>query len=1131
MKKNLKDYPLKGDLWPKVMKLTAILTLVFCVNVSAAVNSQVLKDVHFKNIELKSLIKEIEKRTNYQFFYSPDDIEAVKGLKVDEKSISVEALLNKQLKSTELTFEIVDETIVLKPKVSNTTNSAAPVMTGLTKVERDMEEITGIVKDETGARLPGVIVQLKGTSQANVTDVDGKYRLLVPDGESVLVFRLLGYETQEILVGNQTKINVSMKVSVTGLDEVVVTGVVERQKDSFTGAAATFDTDDLKQVSNGNAITAIRSLDPSIAVLENNELGSNPNVLPNIEVRGKTSISTSELRDEFGSDPNQPLFILDGFETTLRTIVDLDVNRINSITILKDAASTALYGSNAANGVIVVETKKPEAGKILLSYTGDFRVDVPDLSDYNMMNAAEKLEFERLSGRYVPFNSGGAPDPTQAINLDKLYSLRLAEVRRGVDTYWLSEPVQTGFTNSHTIYANGGTDELRFGVSANYRNVQGVMKGSGRETWQGAIDLIYRKGKLNINNKLFVNGSLAKETPYGEFSNFVNANPYFRKYNEDGGVDRYLEEGNVQGLTSGNVINPLYNALLDNQFDLTKGLQVQNNIQMRYNISPSFRLQAMGQLVGGKDEAEAFVSPLNTTFDNTDFLEKGRYNNSQSSSFTYRGNLMAIYSKVTGKHSITANGRVEIQNQSNERKSFTAVGFPIGAVGNPAFAFNYQPNSSPSAAYRDFRRVNGLVSANYAYDQRFLFDATYRIDGSTTFGRNNPYSPFWAVGAGWNLHNEPSLKANSKISTLRLRGNIGVTGNQSFGNITSVSVYSFDNDRNIFGQGISLTSLGNPDLEWQRTQNISVGIDFGLYNNRLSGYLNAYQKITDPLIVVIDQPASTGIKGYPMNIGKMDAKGIETNIRYSPIFRPSESVVWTIAWMGSFTNQKYAEFDNQLASLNNEELESNSLVRYRDGYSPTDIWAVQSLGIDPATGKEVFLKQNGESTFEYDPADIVRVGNTQPFSQGILSTNVSYKGWLLNVYMRYRLGADVFNSALYNKVENISRNGILLNQDRRALTDRWKQPGDISQFKSISLTGNSPMSSRFVQEENSLTGESISLGYQWNANSHFLKTMGLSRLRVNAIMNDIFRLSTVQVERGTTYPFARTVSFTINATF
>ncbi|WP_200976044.1 SusC/RagA family TonB-linked outer membrane protein [Echinicola sp. 20G] len=1113
------------------MKLTAILTLALCVNLSAASISQTLKDLNYEKVELKKLIREIEKQTSYKFFYNLNDVRTIKDLTVKEAAISVEDLLNQQLRKTPLTFEIIDETIVLKHKANLTKNPTSLSNSNrLSVIKRDMEEITGVVTDEEGEPLPGVIVQLKGASQANLTDEDGRYRVLVPDSDAVLIFRLLGYEVKEIPVGNQKKINVRLKVSVTGMEEFIVTGVVERDKESFTGAATSFTGADLKQITNGNAVEALKTLDPSVVIFENNQFGSDPNILPNIEVRGKTSISTSELRDEFGSDPNQPLFILDGFETTLQTIVDLDINRIKSITILKDAASTALYGSVAANGVIVVETKKPEVGKIMLSYSGDFRVNAPDLSVYNMMNAEEKLEFERLSGRYDHYSI----DPEFQLPLDELYNQRLAEVRRGVDTYWLSEPTQVGFTNSHTLYADGGTDELRFGVSANYRNVQGVMKGSGRETWQGSVDINYRKGKINISNKLFVNGFTATESPYGQFSNFVNANPYFRKYNEDGGVDKYLERGLVSGLVvypNTGVPNPLYNALLENQYDETRNLNVQNNLQLRYNISPSFRIQAMTQIVGTKNEKEAFISPMNTQFDNIGVLKRGQYDNSQISTFLYRGNIMAVYAKVIGVHSLTANLRGEIQSEHNERKSFVATGFPVGAVGNPAFAFSYQENSNPSAAYKDYRRVNGLASINYAYDQRFLFDATYRIDGSTAFGRNNPYSPFWAVGAGWNLHNEPSLKGNAVVSNLRLRGNIGVTGNQSFGNITSVSVYNYFQTLNVFGQGISLSTVGNPDLEWQRTKNYSVGIDFGFFKNRLSGFVNAYQKITDPLIVVVDQPASTGVVGVPMNVGLLETKGIETNIKYSPIFKPQQGIVWTVGWMGNFIVDQYDGFDEKLNKLNEEEQESNSLTRFKDGYSPTDIWAVQSLGIDPATGEEIFLKKNGERTFVYDPNDIVRIGNSRPFSEGVLSTNFSYKGWLMNVYLRYRIGAEVFNDALFNKVENINAEAVTLNQDKRALTERWKQPGDISQFKGIGLTGSTPMSSRFVQEENSLSGESISVGYQWNANSHFLKSLGLQRLRVNALMNDIFRLSTVQVERGIQYPFARTVSLSVNATF
>ncbi|MFD2036677.1 SusC/RagA family TonB-linked outer membrane protein [Belliella marina] len=1128
MKKHLTRYPCKGDIFSKIMKLTLILSIAFTFQLAAAGYSQVRLDIHKENIELRSLIREIEKKTEYRFFYSLEEIKKVKNLNINESNIAVDHLLDKYLKNTGITFEIVNETIVLKPQKPSVGNSNKTEETNSTRADI---LITGKVLDESGDPMVGVVVSIKGSPKGTVTDNDGVYKINIPEesSQTVLIFRFLGYETQEIPIGSKSTINVRMKVSVSGLDEFVVTGIVERERESFTGAVASFTGEELKAITNSNAIDAIKSLDPSVVIFENNQFGSNPNVLPNIEVRGQTSISTEQLRDEFGADPNQPLFILDGFETNLRTIVDLDINRIKSITILKDAASTALYGSVAANGVIVVETKQPEVGKILLTYTGDYRLDMPDLSQYNMMNAEEKLEFERLSGRYTPYYSS----PQLQLGLDNLYHQRLEEVRRGVNTYWLSEPVRLGITNSHTLYADGGTEELRFGVSVNYRNNQGVLKGSGRETWQGAVDLIYRKNKLNISNKLFVNGFKAEESPYGNFSDFVNTNPYFRKYNADGGVNKYLESGTVSGIPydGPGVPNPLYNALLDHQFNTTSNFNVQNNLQLIYQLADNFRLQGMVQLLGEKSEQEDFLSPLNSAFDIVDVLERGRYNNAQTNKFLYRSNIMAVYSKVINKHSFTANARAEIQSETNSRKSFRAVGFPVGVIGNPAFSFSYQPNSRPTASYRDFRRVNVLASINYSFDQRYLFDATYRLDGSTAFGRNNPYSPFWAIGAGWNLHNEPSLKGNSAINNLRLRGNIGITGNQSFGNITSMSVYNYFSQLNVFGQGIGLSTLGNPDLQWQRTRDTSIGLDFGLFNNRFSGFLNVYSKITDPLIIILDQPASTGIKGVPLNIGMLDGKGVETNFRFSPIFRPREQIVWTVGWMGNFIIQEYDRFDNKLDQLNEEQFNSSSLVRYRDGFSPTDIWAVKSLGIDPATGREVFQNRFGESTYYFDAQDIVRVGNTRPVSEGVISTNISYKGFLFNAFLRYRVGGDVFNSALYNKVENIGNLEITQNQDRRALTERWREPGDVSQFKSIRLNDFTPMSSRFVQRENIISGESISFGYQWPANSPFIQKMGMQRLRVNAYMNDIFRLSTVRVERGIQYPFARTVSLSVNATF
>ena len=223
-------------------------------------------------------------------------------------------------------------------------------------------------------------------------------------------------------------------------------------------------------------------------------------------------------------------------------------------------------------------------------------------------------------------------------------------------------------------------------------------------------------------------------------------------------------------------------------------------------------------------------------------------------------------------------------------------------------------------------------------------------------------------------------------------------------------------------------------------------------------------------------------------------------------------------------------FQNTLNSINDSQLSSRTLKRYRDGYSPDDLWAVPSLGIDPATGKEVFLTKDGQQTFEYDINNEKVMGNSRPDVEGVISSNLRIKNFTMGVNLRYRMGRDKFNYGLYSKVENISREGLASNQDLRALTDRWRNPGDISRFKSISLTDETRISSRFIQKENELIGESINIGYDFN-DSKWVKNIGLTNLRLKAYMNDIFRLSTVKVERGLDYPFARAISFSLNASF
>lgn len=372
-----------------------------------------------------------------------------------------------------------------------------------------------------------------------------------------------------------------------------------------------------------------------------------------------------------------------------------------------------------------------------------------------------------------------------------------------------------------------------------------------------------------------------------------------------------------------------------------------------------------------------------------------------------------------------------------------------------------------------------------------------------------------------------------KIDLLRLRINIGTSGNQNLGSFASTSVYNYMQGTNFYGLSYKLTALGNPDLDWQKTLQTSAGIDLAMFNKRFSATLNVYEKITDPLIISAALPGSSGVAQLPVNIGSLSTRGAEAILNYAPISNEKKDIIWNLMLTGSILKSKYANIGNRLDYQNEKFLSESNLIRYHDGYSPDEVWAVKSKGIDPTTGQEIFLTRNGGYTFKYDPLDIVPLGSSQPAVQGIIGTSLRLKGFNVGLNFRYSLGATLFNTALFNKVENISSGDLENNQDKRALYDRWKRPGDISPFRAINISADgTPMSSRFVQKENFISGESISFGYQlFDARKSFMRSLGLRSLRLNAYMNDIFRLSNIVLERGLDYPYTRSVSFSLNTTF
>ena len=980
----------------------------------------------------------------------------------------------------------------------------------------------GVVVDNTGTPLPGANILLNGKGVA-VTDADGRFRFEAPAQGGTLTFSYIGFADQVIkLSAPKDNITVTLKEEASELNDVVITGIFTREKESFTGSASTYTAKELKTMGTQNVLQSLKTLDPAFAIIEDNEYGSDPNHMPNLEIRGKSSILGS--RDNLSTDPNQPLFIVDGFESTLQAVNDLDINRIESITILKDAASTAIYGSKAANGVVVVETVKPTAGKLQVSYTGNYNMTMPDLSSYQLMNAAEKVEFEQLAGRY-DFNKSGEYINMAALSdmkYTQMYYDRLASIARGVDTDWMAQAVQIGQNQKHSLYVQGGSKEFMFGIGANYNGVTGAMKGSERDVFGGNIDLIYRVKKFQFSNKASLSNTDYTNATVG-FSEYTQANPYYAPYDSNGQLTPWLEYSDELQLA-----NPLYNASLNSR-NGGNTLVLTDNFQAEWTPNADWKVRARFGVTYTDDGTEVFTSPENTTQMLTKSIaDRGEYYKNTTKSLSYEGDATVTYAKLLADvHRFNAVLGANIYSLRSTLEGYGAEGFPSGDFTYPSFANQYIENSVPTYNESISRSVNAYLNFGYAYDDRYLVDLSLRENGSSVFGSSQRYNTTWSVGLGWNIHKEHWIMDNAQwINYWKLRASVGNPGNQSFDSGRTLLTYTLRSGvLNPFGLGALPQQIGNPDLQWQITQDKNVGTDITLFGNRLSVTVDAYHKTTDPLLIGITMPYSSGTTSYYTNAGYQISKGLNFTVLYNILRNVDDRCLWSVRVNGRTATSEINGIGDSLEAFNNNG-RGTTTTRYFDGADPNDIWVVKSAGIDPSTGKELYIRPDGSFTYDYSYDDEQVCGNTRPDIEGIVGSSFTWHGFSANVNFRYQMGAEVFNYALMNKVENIN---YYYNQDKRALYERWQEPGDVVAFKNIRDANTSPMSSRFIQTENTLTLESIQLGYEWF--DGWIERAHLGSCKVFVSMRDAFRLSTIRAERGTEYPYARTLEAGLSLNF
>lgn len=1006
--------------------------------------------------------------------------------------------------------------------------------------------VSGKVVDGTGEPLPGVSITTNSNKVNAISDSDGNFSIKIPDGVTVTTvnFSFVGMQKQTISYKGKP-LNIVLSEDAKMIDEVVVTGIFERKKEGFTGSANTMSKDQIKQMSSGNVLKAIEMLDPGFRTNVNSLSGSNPSSMPDFTMRGQSSMgnySTDEtviMRGDIDTRPNQPLFVLDGIiGVNVTKIVDLDPELIESITLLKDAAAMTIYGSQASNGVVVVETKAPAEGRLRVSYNGNYRVEYPDLTGYDLLGAADKLELERRAGFYDEFYT---PETSQ--DRVELYRRKLLEVQRGVDTYWLSQPLQTVFAHRHGLNLEGGSEGLRYKLYVGANFAPGIMKDTGVDGKSVNLDIRYRYKGLLISNVAYVDYTISDRTsPYGTFSDYAGLNPYYRLRDTNGAIPQYLET-RLNTYTGTDVGNPMYNTLYKT-LDRNTAFEVRDAFRLEYRPIDNLRLALDLTVTKTTSDIDNFKSANHTSFIGTeDIAEKGSYIWTNSTNLNYDLSFTASYNKVFhNAHVLSAFFRYNVNESKFHEAGARVTGFPNENMDEIFLGSKMQEATGSEST---IRAIGAVSTLSYTYKDRYSADVNGRLDASSQFGRNNRLAPFWSTGVRWNAEKESWIKKLNFFDELVFRATYGITGTQGFSPYQALQMYSYTNMMRVYRSsdvvGTLLYGMGNPDLKWQTTDSFNFGIDFNIFKRIISGRFEYYYKYTKNTVLDYSLAPSVGFSSLKDNLGNISNKGYEFTLRLMPYNNVSKQLNFNILATGSHNTNRIDKISNALRNRNNEQLKddpnnpnklSRPLPRYEEGYSQSMIWAMKSLGIDPATGREIFLTRNGERTSEWNAVDLIPVGDTEAKLQGVLSANLNWKGLSFTVAARYQFGGYMFNKTLVDKVENAN---LRYNVDQRAFTQRWEKPGDIAAFKAITNSVNgatTKASTRFLMKNNELVLNTINLQYRFERRYNpFIKKLGLTSASVGLYVEDLFQLSTIKVERGTQYPMSRQASLSLNLMF
>jgi TonB-linked SusC/RagA family outer membrane protein len=655
------------------------------------------------------------------------------------------------------------------------------------------------------------------------------------------------------------------------------------------------------------------------------------------------------------------------------------------------------------------------------------------------------------------------------------------------------------------------------------------MKESGRTTKSLNVDLLYNLKNLTFKNSFTYSQVNEYNSPYGSFSLYAKMNPYLPYSDANGELLQVIYD--PESVSEQKIYNPLYDAQLsiidEKMYD-----EFTNNFSIDWKVLDGLKIKsqlAISKKIKSEDNFLPKEHSIFALYTEDNIIRKGKYTASNTNETNFTANTILSYYKTLNDHVITFNGGWDLNIIESDKRGFIAEGFPNENLKHPSLALQFAQGTTPTGYETIQRSVGILGTFNYNYNNKYFVDLSLRYDGSSLFGSDNRWGKFWSYGAGWNIHNEKFVKDLGVIDEFKVRASHGLTGSQNFNPSQAMLKYKYMQGQ-VYNGGIGaqLLNYGNPNLGWQVTKKNNLGFDFAFFKHRLSGSVDFYVDLSTDLLVDVSLPPSLGFKSYKDNLGEVENKGWEASLKYSVIKKKD---IRLDVFGSVFSNKnKIKKISNALSAYNESvqnETSNKPSVLYIEGAAVNTIWVVKSLGIDPSTGKEVFLTKDGKKTFEWNANDYVPYGSADPDLMGNFGTLFTFKNFQMNMIFKFRLGGQKYNNTLVDRVENVNP---IHNVDKRALTNRWKQPGDIASFKSIKDQSLTKATSRFVQDDNSIDISSINLSYDVR-DSKFVDKLGLKNLKFSVYMNDVYRWSSIKQERGLAYPYSKKVSFSIKTNF